>query len=162
MPTQHPWTIQQLARHDAATARLNLAFNKLTAAQWDQPIRTGWTAKQMLAHLAFWAETTQPVVTSMLRGGDPLPEDHWYGGDNLGLNPDDPWPDADTHNARETAWANQHPTAHVISRCRQAHHQMRDLIQSVTPDEAAGQIGDYLTDAIAHVEHHLADLEALA
>ena len=65
----------------------------------------GWTVKEMLAHIAFWEETVTPVVVGWFRGGPDEAFEGWYGGEELGLTRDDPWPVADVHNAREAAGA---------------------------------------------------------
>ncbi|MEM6334084.1 MAG: maleylpyruvate isomerase N-terminal domain-containing protein [Planctomycetota bacterium] len=161
MPTPHPWTTHERAHLDAIAARMQTVADRFTPDQWDRPIRQGWTTKQMLAHLAFWTETTQPVVRTMLRGGNELPADRWYGGDDLGLGPNDPWPDADTHNTREAAWAAHRTPQAVIDRWTHAHRQLNDLIASVTPQEATSEIGAYLTQSREHTQHHLTELEAI-
>jgi hypothetical protein len=40
----------------------------------------------MLGHVAFWMETIEPVVAGMYRG-QPIADQDWYGGDELGLAP---------------------------------------------------------------------------
>ncbi|MEM9295286.1 MAG: DinB family protein [Planctomycetota bacterium] len=158
MTPNSQWAADEIARLDDHRTRLERRLDELGPDDWDRPIRDGWTPKQMLAHLAFWEETTLPVVETIFRGGPELPADRWYGGDDLG--PTDPWPDADTHNAREAAWATDQPVAVVIDRWRKAREQLRQLVATVTDDESRGDIGAHLANAREHAEQHLAEFAA--
>ncbi|MEM1208526.1 MAG: DinB family protein [Planctomycetota bacterium] len=162
MTPRSPWSTDELARLDDNGSRLERVLQRLGPDHWDRPIGDGWTVKQMLAHLAFWEETTLPVIETMLRGGPELPADRWYGGDTLRLGPDDPWPDADSHNTREASWADHQTAAVVLDRWRQARHRLKQLVATVTEPEALGDVGDHLTQAREHTEHHAEQLEAMA
>lgn len=50
----------------------------------DGTTRSGWTVKEMIAHLAFWEETVVAMVYHFRGKDNELPED-WYGGDELGV-----------------------------------------------------------------------------
>ncbi|MEM9660223.1 MAG: DinB family protein, partial [Planctomycetota bacterium] len=129
---------------------------------FDQPLSDAWTVKEMLAHLAFWEETSLPVINTIFRGGAEVPVDQWYGGADLELAPDAPWPDADTHNEREARWARRRTTDEVIERLRQARENLKTVIATVTDEEGRGPIGEHWSaEAICrHVDEHLAQIEA--
>ena len=71
-------------------------LDRLEPEGFQQPLSETWNIKEMLAHLAFWEETSLPVINTILRGESELPVEEWYGGTDLELAPDAPWPDADT------------------------------------------------------------------
>src|SRR5262245_2650440 len=98
--TADEWAREQLAVLDEGWKRLSAAIDRLGPGGLDRPLTPFWTVKEMLAHLAFWEETSLPVIQTLYRGGPELPVSQWYGGADLELAPDAPWPDADTHNAR--------------------------------------------------------------
>jgi hypothetical protein len=124
----------------------------------DQPRPGGWTAKEMLAHVAFWDEAVVPVVVTMFRG-EALPSGWAFGSGDLGLGGG--WPEADVHNAREAAWARGRPAAEVVARCDRAHAQLVALLETLTDDEVAAHLG-YFSDLGRHYEEHLADLTSCA
>jgi hypothetical protein len=122
----------------------------------ERPPSAGWTAKEMLAHVAFWDEAVVPVVVTMLRG-ETLPAGWSFGSGDLGLA-GGVWPPADVHNAREAAWARTRSPAEVVDRCESAHRQLVDLLATVTDDEVHQHLG-YFQGLGSHYGEHLGDLE---
>ena len=98
---------------DGAWLALRQEVDRLEPDDFEAVTPAGWTVKEMLAHVAFWAETVEMVIVGQLRG-EPISETEWYGGDDLGLS--GAWPHADVHNAREAEWARRHSTREVLQR----------------------------------------------
>jgi len=121
----------------------------------DSPNPGGWTAKEMLAHVAFWDEAVVPVVVSMFRGEE-LPAGWAFGGGDLGLS-EGAWPDSDVHNAREATWARNRTSAEVIERCDRSHSQLVALLSTLTDDEVVRHL-DYFVDLGNHYIEHLREL----
>ncbi len=124
----------------------------------------GWTVKEMLAHIAFWEETVKPVFVGWFRGEPDWFFEGWYGGEDLGLTRDDPWPVSDVHNAREAAWAHRRPSDEVVARLERAHRQLVEVVGSLTDEEADN---DRYTEKIAdatwrHYAEHLSELQVVA
>ena len=125
----------------------------------DQPTPSGWTAKEMLAHVAFWDETVEPVIVDMYRGGS-LDRDWAFGSGYT--HPDGPWPDTDEHNAREAAWASPLPPGEVVARLDAAHSRALGIIRSLSDDELQDpRYQRYLGMQAAHYDEHLVELERL-
>lgn len=162
MEPQSRWASEQLERLVLARDRLMQAIESLGPQGLELRIRDGWTVKEMLAHLAFWEETSVPVVENIFRGRPEIPASTWYGGADLELAPGDPWPDADTHNAREARWAREHSDSDVRERWQQAREQLTAVVASVTAEESAAEIGDHLAGIFRHTEQHVDELEAMA
>src|SRR6186997_488718 len=135
------WAREQLAVLDAGWERLTGVVDRLGAIGLERPLTPSWTVKEMLAHLAFWEETSLPVIQTMFRGGPELSVEQWYGGDDLELAPDSPWPNADTHNAREARWARSRTAAEVLDRLKRARQKLKSVIATVTDEESRGPIG---------------------
>lgn len=157
------WAREQLAILDEGWDRLMGAIERWGAAGLDRPLSAAWTVKEMFAHLAFWEETSLPVIECMYRGKPEIPVDQWYGGDDLGLGPNDPWPDTDTHNAREAQWARSRNIAEVIERLMRARQNLKSVIATITDEEARGSIGEQWSAAAIcdHIDRHLARVDAL-
>ena len=160
MTTRHSWASTQRAQLDAGWQRLQRVIEQLGPNGLQRPINGGWTVKEMLAHLAFWDETSLPVIESLYRGKPELPTATWYGGDDLEVGPHAPWPDADTHNAREARWARHHTTEEVLARLQRARDQLKRILATVTDEEGRGPIGEQWSAAEVnrHVQGHLAKL----
>ena len=107
------------------------AVARLALDQLDHVTPAGWTVKEMLAHIAFWEETVKPVFVGLFRGEADESFEGWYGGDDLGLTRDDPWPVSDVHNDREAAWARGRPSAEVVARLERAHRQLVEVVGSL-------------------------------
>src|SRR5689334_14466444 len=129
------WAHEQLATLQAGWERLLAVVQRLGPEGLEQPLTDRWTIKEMLAHLAFWEETSVPVIQTIFRGGAEVPVAQWYGGDDLELAPDAPWPDADTHNAREARWARGRSSAEVLARLKKARQKLIGVIETVTDEE---------------------------
>jgi hypothetical protein len=132
-----------------------LAGRLAEAGQLDRPTASGWTAKEMLAHVAFWQECCEPVVRGMYR--KEIPIDQWRFGS--GYTPEEEWPADTVHNAREAAWGRAQPAEAVMARWDAAHESAKAVLATVTDAEAA-QWAQYFDDAIGHLEEHHAELEA--
>lgn len=140
------------------------AVAELALDQLEHATPAGWTVKEMLAHIAFWEETVKPVFVGWFRGGTDESFEGWYGGEDLGLTRDDPWPVSDVHNAREAAWARGHSGAEVLERLDRAHRQLVEVVGSLSDDEAdheryTGKIADATW---RHYAQHLTELQAVA
>ena len=124
----------------------------------DRPTPAGWTAKEMLAHVAFWDEAVFGFVQGVFRGRLP---DGWRFGS--GYTPDlgQPWPAADAHNAREAAWAHDRDASEVVARWRAAQEQLFAVLATVTDEEVAANL-DYFSSLGAHHDEHRAELGSLA
>jgi hypothetical protein len=144
-----------LERIEAEWRPLREAADRLGPVRLEQRTPAGWTAKEMLAHIAFWDEAG---VTSMLMFRNPqLPEGWRFGS---GYVPEDPWPRADAHNAREAAWARPLPATQVRARLDVAHEQCLVLLSTVTDLEAVAH-ADYFNRRPDHYQEHLPELQAL-
>ena len=133
---------------------LRLGLDRATAA--------GWTIAEMLTHVAFWEETCVPMAAHFR--GQPRPSvAGWYGGHDLGVGPDDPWPNADVHNAREASWARTHSADAVLARWDTAHARLLALIQALSDDELSDPRLQELFDneSFGHYSEHQAELDAL-
>lgn len=161
MTDQKTWVRDHLALLDQTEQRLNEAIERLGSQALTSRLGGGWTVKEMLAHLAFWEETCLPVVECMFRGKPEIAVEDWHGGDDLGLAPGVPWPDADTHNRREAKWALAHTDTEVLQRLSDATQMLRNLIRSLSDDEVNGDIGNHLSQNCHHTAEHIAQLEAL-
>ena len=155
---------RQLDAVEAGWSTFRAAVERLSPEGLERVTPAGWTAKEMLAHIAFWEETVKPVIVGWFRGEPDDSFEGWYGGDELGLTRGDPWPVADVHNAREAAWARARGPADVLARLDRAHRQLVDVVGSLSDDEAesdryAGKIADATW---RHYRAHLAELEAIA
>jgi hypothetical protein len=123
----------------------------------EQPTSAGWTGKEMIAHVAFWEEAVEGFVTLVLRQR-PLPEGWEFGS---GYRPEEAWPAADVHNAREAAWARYRPSAEVLERWDAAHARLVAFLETVSDEEAAAH-ADYFTECVeGHFGDHRADFEEL-
>ncbi len=159
--TANNWAIEQLAILDGGWDRLMAVVERLGPDGIEQPLTRLWTVKEMLAHLAFWEETSLPVIETLYRGGPVLPGEQWYGGEDLELAPDAPWPHADIHNAREARWARSRSAAEVLERLKHARQKLKAVLATVTDEESRGPIGTQWSGAAIcrHVDHHLAQIE---
>lgn len=136
---------------------------ELALDQLEQGTPAGWTVKEMLAHIAFWEETVKPVFVGWFRGEPDEAFEGWYGGEQLGLSRDDPWPVSDVHNAREAAWARNRPSAEVLARLERAHRQLVEVVGSLSEEEANNE---RYTEKIAsatwrHYAKHLPELQVV-
>lgn len=123
----------------------------------DAPTAAGWTGKEMIAHVAFWLETTAPFVTGMWRGD---PSAFTFRFPSGYVPPDDgTWPDANTHNAREAAWARERSGDEVLARLDAAWLATRDFLETVT-DEEATEHADYFAGNPKHLDEHRLELLA--
>ena len=133
------------------------AVDGLDEAELVRPLGHGWTAKEMLAHVAFWDEAVAGAVTAMFRG-QPLPEGWGFGS---GYVPDrGEWPSATVHNAREAAWARGQALEAVLARLRTAHAGLLEFTATVTDEEVAAH-AEYFAHLGDHYGEHLKDLEGV-
>jgi hypothetical protein len=154
MPGQRAQRV--LDRIETAWRPLREAADRLGPGRLDEPTSAGWTAKEMLAHVAFWEEAVFGVVTGMFRGLE-MPAGWAFGS---GFVPGDEWPPAEVHNARESAWAREQTVHEVLARWDAAHEQLLAVVASVTDDEVA-EHADYFERLGDHYEEHLPELLVL-
>lgn len=140
-------------RHETGAA-LEEFTSAAGAADLDATTSSGWTAKEMVAHVAFWLETTPPFVTGAFRGDESAFNVTFPSGYAAG---DGEWPDADIHNAREAAWARDQTSEAVLGRLRAAGAGLRTFLESVTDDEATAQAA-YYGDIAGHLRTHRQEL----
>ena len=133
-------------------------LDRLAPADFDAITPAGWTVKEMLAHVAFWAETVEPVIVGMFRE-EPISEAEWYGGDDLGVSGD--WPRADVHNAREAAWARSRSAREVLARLDAAHRRAVLVAAGLTDEELQDErfTGKVRAATVDHYTEHLAELK---
>ena len=157
------WAREQFEILDGGWARLMAVVDAVGQEGLEQPLTPKWTVKEMLAHLAFWEETSVPVIQVIYRGGPSLPVEQWYGGTDLELPPNATWPHADIHNEREARWARSRNAAEVLQRLKQARQKLKTVLATVTDEESRGVIGDHWSgDAVCqHVDHHLAQIKSV-
>lgn len=67
------WAREQLAVLDGGWDRLTGVLDRLGTDGFDRPLTATWNVKEMLAHLAFWEETSLEVINTIFRGGPELP-----------------------------------------------------------------------------------------
>ncbi len=53
---------------EATWKQFREAIVRLGPEALERPTPAGWTVKEMLAHMAFWEEATEPVIVAMFRG----------------------------------------------------------------------------------------------
>lgn len=111
----------------------------------------GWTVKEMVAHVAFWLETTPPFVSGAFRGDEAAYAVTFPSGF---VPPDDgSWPTADVHNAREASWALEQTSNVVVQRLREAQRRLEEFLVTVTDEEAIERVG-YYRDIASHLDAH--------
>jgi hypothetical protein len=151
---------EQIELIDSGWRRLRDAIGRLGGSRMEVTTSAGWTVKEMVAHVAFWEETVNPVVNGMYRGKE-VPLEEWYGGDDLSLAPGEPWPIADVHNAREAAWARTRSPEEVLARWDRAHERLLVVVRTITAEEAHRD--EYFRKIRAatydHYAEHLFELE---
>jgi hypothetical protein len=145
-----------LERVEAAWQPLREAAEALGLDRWEEITPAGWSAQEMLAHVAFWEEAVFGWVTIGIRG-QALPKGWSFGS---GYSPEAEWPSANVHNAREAEWARSRTAAEVMARWDRAHEQLLAILSTVTDREAAEQAA-YFDEVGNHFREHLGELEAL-
>lgn len=158
------WAQEQLAILDDGWQRFMAVIDHLGPDGLETALTPSWTIKEMLAHLAFWEEVSLPVIQTIYRGGPDVPLAEWYGGTDLALSADTPWPDADTHNAREARWARSKSSPEVLHRFMVARQKLKSVVATITLEESQGPIGEQWSgNAVCrHVDHHLEQIRALS
>lgn len=137
-------------------SRFKDAVDQLGVDGIEQPTAAGWSAKEMLGHIAFWDEAVEGAVTVLFRKV-PLPDGWKFGS---GYVPEDEWPRDFVHNAREAAWAAGQPGAAVLERLDTAHAAFLAFLETVSDTEAA-EHADYFRALGTHYRDHQAELDAL-
>jgi hypothetical protein len=123
----------------------------------EQATSAGWSGKEMIAHVAFWEEAVEGFVTLVLR--QRVLSEGWEFGS--GYRPEEEWPAADVHNAREAAWARHRPSAEVLARWDAAHARLVRFLGTVSDEEAEAH-ADYFTESVeGHFGDHRAEFEEL-
>ncbi|MGH2607505.1 MAG: DinB family protein [Tepidiformaceae bacterium] len=150
-------TADALERLDDAWRPFRAAIERLGPMGLERATPAGWTAKEMLATVAFWDECVVPVLQYMLRGQE-IPRREWFGSGFMAPEDRD-WPPDYEHNAREAEWARGQPAEAVVARAEQAHAAAAAMVASL-PDEEATQRAGYLKDQCDHYGEHLAELQA--
>jgi len=150
---------EQIALIESGWRRIRNAVERLGEGGMEATTPAGWTVKEMVAHLAFWEETVNPVINGMYRGRE-VPLEEWYGGDDLALAPGEPWPIADVHNAREAKWARARSTEDVLARWDRAHERLLAVVRTITEKESSDEyFGKIAAATYDHYAEHLLELE---
>ena len=87
---------------EASWTPIRTALETLPDAALEAAPPGTWSAKETLAHLAFWSEAVEGYMTLVVRQR-PLPGG-WRFGSGYSQEVDAPWPHFEVHNAREAAW----------------------------------------------------------
>jgi hypothetical protein len=148
-----------LARIDSGWRAIREAVATAKPDQLDRPTSSGWTGKELIAHLAFWEETVHPMIV-MFRGQPELAASAWYGGSDLMVAGE--WPSADIHNAREAAWARTKSVAEVISRWDAAHTALINIVGTLSAAEVLDQrFFEIVSEStVEHFAEHLLELSS--
>jgi hypothetical protein len=132
------------------------AVDRLDESRLEEQTPAGWSAKEMLATVAFWDEAAPGWITMGIRG-QPLPAGFKFGS---GFESGPSWPPFDEHNSREAAWGAGHSAREVLQRLDDAHEKLLAMLATVTEvEEAANK--DYFRGLAAHYPDHQPELEAL-
>src|SRR6187401_2524218 len=150
-----PEAQQIIADIESAWAELQAEVDALGEDGIERATIAGWTAKEMLSHMAFWAESVEGFVTTAWRG-QPLPEG-WIFGSGYTPSVDGSWPHFQQHNDREAAWGRGHTGGEVLQRLAAAHGRLVRFVEAITPEEAARD-PQYWSDVSGHLREHLAEL----
>ena len=132
------------------------AVERLGENGLERPTTAGWTAKEMLAHIAFWDEAVEGAVTMLFRQAA-LPKGWSFGS---GYTSEAEWPQDFVHNAREAEWARGQPAGAVLSRLASAHQRLLTFMETVTDDEVAAH-PEYFPELAKHYDEHLPELQSL-
>jgi hypothetical protein len=154
-----------LERVEAACRPLREAVAGFRLADFDRRTRAGWTVKEMLAHVAFWEETAEPLLAGF-RGHPDIELEAWYHGDLEAYARDvrSDWPPAMVHNAREAAWARPRGPSEVVARWDAAHRRVLELIDGLSEDDLRDEriVAKLLACCSNHYQEHLTELAAPA
>lgn len=134
---------------------LRQAIDRIPPDRLDQSTPSGWTAKECIAHIAFWDEAAYGFIL-LTYFNQPLPEGWTFG--SGWLPGDEPWPHFQVHNAREAAWARGQSSEAVLARLADAHEQLLGILPTLT-DELVTKNRAHLTEVVQHYANHLAELE---
>jgi hypothetical protein len=134
---------------------------RLDLARLEDKTTFGWTAKEMLAHVAFWEEAPIGFVTTAIRGQElsDAPDAPWRFGS--GYVPEGGWPRADVHNAREAEWARSQSGEAVMARWDRAHANLVAFLATVSEEEARKHASYFFDEIPRHYGVHLPELEAM-
>jgi hypothetical protein len=132
------------------------AAGRLGTGRFDEQTPAGWSAKEMLATIAFWDEAAVGWITLGIRQQQ-LPDGWTFGS---GFDHSQGWPAADVHNAREAQWGRSKSAVEVLSRCDEAHDQLLAILGSVTDEEESNN-RDYFAQLSGHYADHQPELDAL-
>ncbi len=118
----------------------------LPRARFDEMLPSGWTLKDVLAHLAGWEEICLERIAS-LRGGV------WRRYSDA---------DTDAKNAELVAAMRDVSVADLFGRWERAHAKVRALVAGLSPDELADErfVMAISADTCDHYPDHFADLGA--
>ncbi len=144
---------------EAAWSPMRRTVGRLGLERLDTTTSSGWSAKEMLAHVAFWDEAVLGVVLGMFRH-EPLPADWTFGSGYL-PQAGAAWPTTEVHNAREAAWARTRSGADVVARLDRAHEQLVDLLSTISDQEML-EHGDYFRGLPRHYAEHHPELTEIA
>lgn len=143
---------------DAHWEPLYAAIRRLSSETLDVPTTPGWTAKESIAHVAFWDEAAFGFM-HFTYFNEPLPEGWTFG--SGWLPGDEPWPHFEVHNAREAAWARERTAEEVLQRLETAHTQLLGMLSRLTP-ELVQEKREHLAEISHHYVTHLPELETAA
>jgi hypothetical protein len=159
-----PKTVDELRdRIEAECRPFREAVARLSAAEFHRYTRSGWTVKEMLAHVAFWEETAEPLIASF-RGHPDMELELWYHGDVEAYRRDvkGEFPPAFVHNGREAGWARLRPPSEVVARWDSAHRRVLQLIEGLSDGDLQDEriVAKLLACCSNHYAEHMAELSA--
>lgn len=123
----------------------------------ERPTSSGWTARECIAHIAFWDEAAWGFIT-LTYFNEPLPEGWAFG--SGWLPGDEPWPHFQVHNTREAAWARGQSDEAVLARLEAGHEQLLTILPRLT-DELVTNNRAHLDEVVRHYHNHRSELEEL-
>ena len=141
-------TSATIDRMDEAWARFRDRVREVPTERLELHIgATGWTRKQMLAHVTVWHERTVEAIAAVVENGE-VPGDT---------------EETDAINARAARGAVGRTTGEVLSAMDDSYRQARRAVGRLTPEQLAAH-DDWLAAMIAgntygHYAEHLADLD---
>jgi hypothetical protein len=120
------------------------ALNRLGLSALHDPTPTGWTYKEMLAHVANWMEKLVPEMPNRLEGRR------------------GPFPDVDAENARAAEAARSISAHDAVERVVRAYQGVVDLVTAFPPDREINFLATRLVvgETYGHFAEHQAELDA--
>lgn len=147
MSTVIPATSSRLLfQVDAGWRVFRAAAGALAAERQGDALPSGWTAKEMLAHVAYWESTLPDQLRALQAGGTPTP-----------------CSDVDAENARVGAEAREMTAPEVLERLDAAHARAVEAVGGLDENEAGdeGLVAKVADETYDHYAEHVTELWVL-